>query len=250
MRKIWTIVSLGVATMVATPAAAQATRTWVSGVGDDVNPCSRTAPCRTFAGAISKTAGGGEINLLDPLSAGTVTITKSITLRADHVLTGVTASGVNAIIVNGTGIKVVLEGLDLDGLGTGLSGVRVIQAGEVVILDTRIRGFTTAGVEVNSTNKTVVTIADTQIVGNTVGVIVNSADGLSSLRAVNSTFAGNANSSISVNGAGNTALLSNNKLFDRVKGLELLAGGTATSSGNNTIGTPTSDTPTTVMPQG
>ena len=40
------------------PAHAQATRTWVSGVGDDVNPCSRTAPCKTFAGAISKTAAG------------------------------------------------------------------------------------------------------------------------------------------------------------------------------------------------
>ena len=43
------------------PALGQATRTWVSGVGDDANPCSRTAPCKTFAGAISKTAAGGEI---------------------------------------------------------------------------------------------------------------------------------------------------------------------------------------------
>jgi len=42
--------------MFAATAQAQATRTWVSGVGDDVNPCSRTAPCKTFAGAISKTA--------------------------------------------------------------------------------------------------------------------------------------------------------------------------------------------------
>src|SRR6201986_952393 len=62
------------------PAYAQATRTWVSGVGDDVNPCSRTAPCKTFAGAISKTAAGGEIDSLDPGGFGTVTITKSITI--------------------------------------------------------------------------------------------------------------------------------------------------------------------------
>lgn len=48
-----------------TLAHAQATRTWVSGVGDDANPCSRTAPCKTFAGAISKTAAFGEINVLD-----------------------------------------------------------------------------------------------------------------------------------------------------------------------------------------
>ncbi|HYP49581.1 MAG TPA: hypothetical protein VEQ34_01475, partial [Pyrinomonadaceae bacterium] len=59
---------------------AQATRTWVSGVGDDVNPCSRTAPCKTFAGAISKTAKGGQISILDPGGFGTLTITKSITV--------------------------------------------------------------------------------------------------------------------------------------------------------------------------
>src|SRR3712207_8357645 len=61
-------------------AQAQATRTWVSGVGDDVNPCSRTAPCKTWAGAISKTAAGGEIDALDPGGYGTLTITKSITV--------------------------------------------------------------------------------------------------------------------------------------------------------------------------
>ena len=63
---------------------AQATRTWVSGVGDDVNPCSRTAPCKTFAGAISKTATGGEINCLDPGGFGAVTITKSIQILCEY----------------------------------------------------------------------------------------------------------------------------------------------------------------------
>ena len=64
----------------ASPASAQATRTWISGVGDDVNPCSRTAPCKTFAGAIAKTAAGGEIDTLDPGGFGAVTVTKAITL--------------------------------------------------------------------------------------------------------------------------------------------------------------------------
>jgi len=68
---------------IATSAQAQATRTWVSGVGDDANPCSRTAPCKTFAGAISKTAAGGEISVLDPGGFGAVTITKSITINGD-----------------------------------------------------------------------------------------------------------------------------------------------------------------------
>src|ERR1700704_3475430 len=79
---------------------AQATRTWVSGVGDDLNPCSRTAPCKTFAGAISKTSAGGEINCLDPNGAGAVTITKSISIVCDYTEGGILASGINGIIVN------------------------------------------------------------------------------------------------------------------------------------------------------
>src|SRR5919205_4608480 len=81
-----------------TPAHAQATRTWVSGVGDDANPCSRTAPCKTFAGAISKTAAGGEINCLDPAGFGAVTITKSITIDCHHTEGGILAASVNGVI--------------------------------------------------------------------------------------------------------------------------------------------------------
>src|SRR5829696_8201077 len=84
----------------AAPAYSQATRTWVSGVGDDVNPCSRTAPCKTFAGAISKTAAGGEINCLDPGGFGAITITKSLTISCEGVTGGTLVSGTNAIIVN------------------------------------------------------------------------------------------------------------------------------------------------------
>src|SRR5436853_5926955 len=80
-----------------TTAHAQATRTWVSGVGDDVNPCSRTAPCKTFAGAISKTAVNGEINCLDPGGFGAVTITKSITIDCHEVFAGILSAGFNAI---------------------------------------------------------------------------------------------------------------------------------------------------------
>src|SRR6187200_593932 len=80
-------------------AQAQATRTWVSGVGDDVNPCSRTAPCKTFAGAISKTAPGGEINCLDPGGFGAVTIIKAMTINCQHTEGGALAGG-NGIIIN------------------------------------------------------------------------------------------------------------------------------------------------------
>src|SRR5947207_9342278 len=96
-------------------ARAQATRTWVSGVGDDVNPCSRTAPCKTFSGAISKTAANGEINCLDPGGFGGVTITKSITIDCQGPLAGILVSGTNGIIVNdnsANSIVVTLRNLD------------------------------------------------------------------------------------------------------------------------------------------
>src|ERR671935_826139 len=89
-------------------AQAQATRTWVSGVGDDVNPCSRTAPCKTFAGAISKTAINGEIDVLDPGGFGAVTITKSITIDGSGTFASVLAAGTNGIIINGAGIDVTI----------------------------------------------------------------------------------------------------------------------------------------------
>lgn len=118
---------LVVGLLYAVPAQAQATRTWVSGVGDDANPCSRTAPCKTFAGAISKTAAGGEINVLDPGGFGGVTITKSITISSEGFEAGVLVSGTNAIIINALATdSVVLRGLDIEGLGTGLAGIKVL----------------------------------------------------------------------------------------------------------------------------
>src|ERR1041384_6492361 len=112
--------------MATAPAHAQATRTWVSGVGDDVNPCSRTAPCKTFAGAISKTAAGGEINCLDPGGFGAVTITKSITIDGTHGagFGSILPSGTNGVNINDSAtatpgtIKVRLRSLSIQGAGT------------------------------------------------------------------------------------------------------------------------------------
>src|SRR5437868_3307208 len=93
----------------ATPASAQATRTWVSGVGDDVNPCSRTAPCKTFAGAISKTAAGGEISVLDPGGFGAVTVTKSISIVNDYSgEAGILASATTGVLVNAGPTDIVI----------------------------------------------------------------------------------------------------------------------------------------------
>jgi len=123
-------------------ASAQATRTWVSGVGDDANPCSRTAPCKTFAGAISKTATLGEIDTLDPGGFGGVTITKSITIDGTSGIAGVLVSGTNGIIVNASSSSVViLRNLDLNGVGTGTNGIFIVGAGDVRIENCKIYGF-------------------------------------------------------------------------------------------------------------
>src|SRR4051795_1302469 len=124
-------------------ASAQATRTWVSGVGDDANPCSRTAPCKTFAGAISKTANIGEINCLDPGGFGGVTIGKSLTIKCHYTEGGVLVSGTNAIVINATATdKVTLRGLDINGIGVGaptsLTGVKIPSAKRVNLIDNEI----------------------------------------------------------------------------------------------------------------
>jgi len=127
--------------VVVSTAHAQATRTWVSGVGDDANPCSRTAPCKTFAGAISKTANGGEIDALDPGGFGAVTITKSITIDGNGTFASILAAGTNGVNINGAGITVTLRGLSINGAGTGLVGVRILAASKVFIERSVISGF-------------------------------------------------------------------------------------------------------------
>jgi hypothetical protein len=150
--------SLGFATtslvlaLAAAPAHAQAFRTWVSGVGDDANPCSRTAPCKTFAGAISKTQVNGEINCLDPGGFGAVTITKSITIDCHEVFASILNAGTNGVNVpfdsfNAADVRktVRLRNINFNGVDTGINGIRitggaVIAAGVVIIEDCTIDG--------------------------------------------------------------------------------------------------------------
>lgn len=138
-------------------AYAQATRTWVSGVGDDVNPCSRTAPCKTFAGAISKTATGGEISVLDPGGYGTLTVTKAITVDGG---TGAgwgstLFSSVNGFVINITTNlatdKVILRHLSINGAGTtlGVDGIRFLDGKQLTVEDVDIFNFSGDGIEVN-----------------------------------------------------------------------------------------------------
>jgi hypothetical protein len=121
-----------------------ATRTWVSGVGDDVNPGSRTAPCKTFAGAISKTDAGGEINAIDPGGFGAVTITKALTIDGGtgSGWASILAAATNGIIINApSNATVRLRNLSINGFQTGLTGIRIVAARAVIIEDCEIFGF-------------------------------------------------------------------------------------------------------------
>ncbi len=149
MRRIATLaIFLGFLTpmLASAPAHAQATRTWISGVGDDVNPCSRTAPCKTFAGAISKTAAGGEIDCLDPGGFGTLTITKSITLDCGGggIVGSILASGVNGINIVTAGVNVIIRNLSINGAGStqGVRGINITGANSVVVENSHIMNFT------------------------------------------------------------------------------------------------------------
>ena len=118
----------------------------MSGVGDDVNPCSRTAPCKTFAGAISKTAAGGEINCLDPGGFGAVTITKSISIVCDYTEGGVLSASTTGFIINALSTDIItLKGQDVEGFATGINGIRVLSAGSVHIHKVQIRGVRGGG---------------------------------------------------------------------------------------------------------
>ncbi|GMO99906.1 MULTISPECIES: right-handed parallel beta-helix repeat-containing protein [Bradyrhizobium] len=202
---------------VSQPAHAQATRTWVSGVGDDVNPCSRTAPCKTFAGAISKTAAGGEINCLDSAGYGTVTITKAMTIYCEGVVGSILGSGTNGVNINAAATDhIVLRGLDIEGAGTGIKGVNILQAASVVIEHCFIRDFNGAsgtGVFSNPSNfNSMLMIRDSVI-------------------SHNGTAAAGAGISINTNGGSSRVLINNTAVHNNFVGVS--AQGSANVQVNN-----------------
>ena len=205
-------------------AYAQASRTWISGVGDDVNPCSRTAPCKTFAGAISKTLAGGEISVLDPGGFGGVTVTKSITLSGEGALSSILVANTNGVLINGANVFVTLRNLSIFGpAGAGLVGVKLLNGAALIVDHVSISGFQT-GIETTVGNATV----------------INSAITLNSLFAVHA-LGGSItveNSTLATNGVavqaetGATVRLSNNGIYNNQTGFGC-GGGTLASSGDN-----------------
>jgi hypothetical protein len=190
----------------------QASRTWVSGVGDDANPCSRTAPCKTFAGAISKTAAGGEIDALDPAGYGALTITKAITIDGGGgQVASVLVSGTNGIVVQaGANDVVILRNLRFNGIGSGLNGIRFLSGKDLNVENCYIFGFTQNGIDIalNQGTPASVHVFDT-ILKNNGGVGIRAANavtpnvqvGIDHVRAVldNIGIEANTNSRVVIN---------------------------------------------------
>jgi len=178
--------------LAALPANAQATRTWISGVGDDVNPCSRTAPCKTWAGAISKTANGGEIDVLDPGGFGQLTITKSITLDGSGGSIGSILAAVGSainVVAQPTDV-VIIRNVRFNGANAATNGVNISSGAQVTIDSCDIFDFVGTGVNVASNQTTTVVIRNTNFRNISVnGVNATTANGFTAIVSItNSNF--------------------------------------------------------------
>jgi hypothetical protein len=234
----------------ATIAQAQATRTWVSGVGDDVNPCSRTAPCKTFAGAISKTAAGGEIDALDPGGFGAVTITKNITLDGTHGagFGSILASGVNGVNINDSAtatpntIVVTLRNLSINGAGTtlGLNGVNFTSGKRVNIEGCQIFNFSNAGINVNQAagaTGTFVTVKDTSIFNTNRGINLNQSASFVSAVVKNTTIANMAADGVRLQANGNISIEGSSITYCTTSGINMVGTGSGAGTTANVINT-------------
>jgi hypothetical protein len=202
-----------------TAAQAQATRTWVSGVGDDVNPCSRTAPCKTFAGAISKTAAGGEIDALDPAGYGTLTITKAITLDGGGgQVASILAAGTVGFTVNaGANDRVVLRNLRINGINQttspGTNGINFVNGNSLAVQNCVIEGFNNFGINFQPAARANLSVTNstfdnngtfgTATGGHIIATTAATGGGLNRVSIVNSTFT---NGTSGITGGQNTKI--------------------------------------------
>jgi hypothetical protein len=207
--------ALFVAGLAIAPAQAQASRTWISGVGDDANPCSRTAPCKTFAGAISKTLGGGEIDVLDPGGFGAVTITKSITLDGGGgQVASILVSGSNGVNISAAATDIIiLRNLRFNGIvqtgSPGLVGVQVNTAARVVIEKCDIFGFGTAAllVATSATSSPLVKFQETTLNNNAAGISVKPTGGTVKIEIESTHVDANTNAGLRVDGTAGGAVI-------------------------------------------
>ena len=246
----------------ATPAFAQATRTWISGVGDDANPCSRTAPCKTFAGAISKTAGGGEINCLDPGGFGAVTITKSITIDCTGTFGSILNSGSSGLTINDAAtatpnsIEVVVRGVAINGAGSlaGQYGIRFLSGRSLALQDVLVQNQTgNTGIAITPAGAAEFYAEDVTVTDGAFGIVVQPTGSNGSVRAIlrNVRAQNNSTTGLNVSAVGNGSVAGSIVVVDKsaftgnASGIVANAPGTTQTtvflndsivSGNSTLG--------------
>ncbi|MES2192850.1 MAG: right-handed parallel beta-helix repeat-containing protein [Pseudomonadota bacterium] len=229
---------LAVLSLPTTSAQAQATRTWVSGVGDDANPCSRTAPCKTFAGAISKTAAGGEIDCLDPGGFGAVTITKSMTIDCTGVTGGVLNALSNGVIVNAAAAdKIVLRNLNIQGTSganIGINGIRFLAGKELQLVRVTILGASNFCVDVNKAAVGILYVNNSFFSECLTGINITTTNTVVAV-INNSTFNGIPGSGVTAASAGVFANVANSTFVNGGSGVLASASGAIVNASNNVI---------------
>ncbi len=241
-----TIKALTFAILIVTlSAAAQAqSRTWVSGVGDDLNPCSRTAPCKTFAGAVSKTAAGGEIDALDSGGFGSVTLTKSMTIDGAGYLASILYTGTTGVVVNDSltatpnTIVVTLRRLTFNGAGSGTNGINFFAGKTLNVENCQIFGSNTAaaapngagikvGLTVSGSN---LNLKNTSIFKNRVGITATTSTGNFTLNVNDSHIENNTSDGIFLDARAYATIRGSNMAFNGGAGVSINNNATSSAS--------------------
>ena len=186
-RQLTAVLGLVLSLALADSSAHAQSQSWVSGVGSDANPCTRTAPCLTFAGALSKTKAGGEIDCLDPGSYGAVTITKAVTLDCSAAFGLVEVSGTNGINVSaGASDIVIIRGLSFGG---GVNGIDFTSGAQLSVERCLIKGFSQNGIQINMSSGGSVYVTNTYITGVSNGIVAQTSAGALTVAVNQSTIA-------------------------------------------------------------
>lgn len=192
-------------------ANAQNVQSWVSSTGSGI-ACTRAAPCASFGTAYAATIPGGVISVLDSGDYGSISIQKSLTIRAVGVDAGATftpAISGNWITVGaGASDVVTLEGLHF----TGAAAVDFQTGGQLhvvrcVISNGNLGGA--AGIRFRPSNPSKLSVTETVIsnMGSVTGggIVINPRSGGSAQVALERvTVNGNAYG-IAADGTGSTA---------------------------------------------
>jgi len=241
-RRGWALAAGVAGLAMASPAWGALDQTWISAEGLDSGACLPTAPCATLAFAVARTTPGGIVTVMDSGYFGVATIDRALTLRAEL---GRPLMVVSITVNAGVNDKVVIENLALQGKSAGMGiaypyGIQVVQAGDVFLRQVSIKDYNAAGtvgsgVYINSITQTRVTMDETTVFNNTVGVWVTSVGGNAHLKMFRSLILSNGESGVRVVGAGNDAMFSGNQMLGSTNSLDLQSGGAARSFGNNAL---------------